>query len=383
MSERKLNIAIVGLGFGAEFIPIYQRHTGANMYAICQRTKEKLDQIGSAFGIEKRYANFTDLIKDPKVDVVHINSPIHLHAPQSIAALKAGKHVACTVPAATSVEDCREIVNAANAAHKNYMMMETAIYTREFLFVRELRDSGKLGRIQFMRGAHQQEMAGWPGYWEGLPPMHYATHAVSPCLALVRGEAEYVSCFGSGRIEDRLIAKYGSPFAVESALFKVRNQQLAFEVTRSLFETARQYVESFDVYGDKVAFEWTQIENEQPVIHVGEKPERVTVPDYARLLPAPIQRFTTKGVYDEGHAHLSFIQGGGHGGSHPHLVHEFVSSVVEGRASFPDVYQSVNWTCAGICAHESAMQEGRKVALPDFRGDSAASGNTYTSGAQK
>ena len=185
---------------------------------------------------------------------MHINSPIHLHAPQSIAALKAGKHVACTVPAATTVDECREIVNAATAARKNYMMMETAIYTREFLFVRELRDSGKLGRIQFMRGAHQQEMAGWPGYWEGLPPMHYATHAVSPCLALVRGEAEYVSCFGSGRIEDRLIAKYGSPFAVESALFKVRNQQLAFEVTRSLFETARQYVESFDVYGDKVAF---------------------------------------------------------------------------------------------------------------------------------
>ena len=74
------------------------------------------------------------------MDAVHINSPIHLHAPQSIAALQAGKHVACTVPAATSVEECREIVKAANAAGKNYMMMETAIYTREFLFVRELRD---------------------------------------------------------------------------------------------------------------------------------------------------------------------------------------------------------------------------------------------------
>ena len=372
MSREKINVAIVGLGFGKEFIPIYQDHPNTNMYAICQRTKQKLEEVGGQYKVSKRYENFEELIQDPNVDAVHINSPIHLHAPQSIAALKAGKHVACTVPAATSVEDCRAIVNAANAARKNYMMMETAIYTREFLYVRELRDSGRLGRIQFMRGAHQQEMAGWPGYWEGLPPMHYATHAVSPCLALVRGEAEYVSCFGSGRIEDRLIAKYGSPFAVESALFKVRNQQLAFEVTRSLFETARQYVESFDVYGDKVAFEWAQIENEQPVIHAGENPERVTVPDYARLLPAPIQRFTTKGVYDEGNAHLSFIQGGGHGGSHPHLVHEFVSSVVEGRASFPNVYQSVNWTCAGICAHESAMQDGRKVALPDFRGESAA-----------
>jgi predicted dehydrogenase len=340
------------------------------MYAICQRTVGALNEVGEQYDVEKRYESFDELIRDPAVDAVHINSPIHLHAPQAIAALKAGKHVACTVPAATTIDECRAIVDAAVASGLNYMMMETAIYAREFLFVRELYDTGKLGRIQFMRGSHQQEMAGWPGYWEGLPPMHYATHAISPCLALVRGEADFVTCLGSGRIADTLAGKYGSPFAVESALFKVRNEDLAFEVTRSLFETARQYRESFDVYGDKAAFEWAQIENEQPVIHVGEQPERTGVPDYARLLPEPIQRFTTKGVYDEKHAHLSFTQGGGHGGSHPHMVHEFLSSIVDGRPSFPDVYQSVNWTCAGICAHESAMQAGRKIQLPDFRNDS-------------
>jgi len=75
---------------------------------------------------------------------------------------------------------------------------------------------------------------------------------------------------------------------------------------------------------------------------------------------APVNR-------DAEHAHLSFIQGGGHGGSHPHLVHEFVSSVVEGRPSLPDLYQSLNWTCAGICAHESAMRGGEIVRLPEFR----------------
>src|SRR5260370_16770095 len=172
------------------------------------------------------------------------------------------------------------------------MMMETAIYTREFLFVRELRDSGRLGRIQFMRGSHQQEMAGWPGYWECLATMHYATHAVSRCLAIVRGEAEYVSCFGSGRIEDRLVARYGSPFAVETALFKVRNQQLAFEVTRSLFETARQYRESFDAYGDKTAFEWSQIDDEPPVIHFPHHPQLATIPVHPHLLPPPTHHFT-------------------------------------------------------------------------------------------
>jgi predicted dehydrogenase len=366
MNQSRINVAIVGLGFGKEFIPIYQHHPNANMYAICQRAKEKLDEVGDQFGVARRFTNFDELIEDPQVEAVHINTPIHLHAPQSIAALRAGKHVACTVPAATTIEECREIVRAAVESGRNYMMMETAIYTREFLYVRELLDSGQLGRIQFMRACHQQEMAGWPEYWEGLPPMHYATHAVSPCLALVRGEAEYVACFGSGRIADRLIAKYGSPFAVESALFKVRDQPIAFEVTRSLFETARQYIESFDVYGDKASFEWTRIEGEEPIVHRGEKPERVKVPDFAHLLPPPIRRFTTKGVYDAEHAHLSFIQGGGHGGSHPHLVHEFVSSIVEGRRPFPDVYQSVNWSCAGICAHESAMRGGEIVRLPIF-----------------
>jgi predicted dehydrogenase len=366
MSREKLNVAIVGLGFGKEFIPIYQAHPNTVMYAICQRTTSALREVGEHFRIENLYDSFEELLGDPEIDAVHINSPIHLHASQSIAALRAGKHVACTVPAATSIDECREIVKAAKDSRKNYMMMETSIYTREFLFVRELRDTGKLGRIQFMRGCHQQEMAGWPGYWEGLPPMHYATHAVSPCLALANGEAEFVSCFGSGHIAPRLVSKYGSPFAVESALFKIREKGLCFEVTRSLFETARQYIESFDVYGEFQSFEWTRIENDQPIVHTGEQPERVTVPDYARLLPEPIRRFTKKGVYDDEHAHLSFIQGGGHGGSHPHLVHEFVSSIIEKRPSFPDVYKSVNWTCAGICAHQSAMHCGEIIKLPVF-----------------
>ena len=110
MARNKINIAIVGLGFGAEFIPIYQRHPNANMYAICQRNAEKLNQIGDEFKIEKRYTDYDELLKDPAIDAVHINTPIPDHAVQSIKALKAGKHVACTVPMATTVEECRQIV---------------------------------------------------------------------------------------------------------------------------------------------------------------------------------------------------------------------------------------------------------------------------------
>ena len=369
---KTLNIAIVGLGFGAEFIPIYQRHPNAVMYAICQRTEAKLNQIGDAFGIDTRYTNYDDLLADPNVDAVHINSPIPNHAEQSIKALRAGKHVACTVPMATSVEDCAEIVRACRESGKKYMMMETVVYSREFLFVKELHETGQLGRVQFLKASHQQDMDGWPDYWPGLPPMHYATHCVGPVAGLLRLEAEYVSCFGSGTIRSDLAAIHNSPFAIESAHIKFKDSDLSAHVYRSLFDVARQYRESFEVYGDKQSFEWQLMEHESPVIHTAKKPEpeipeTVTVPDYAHLLPAEIQRFTTKGVYDADDArHLSFTQGGGHGGSHPHLAHEFITAILTDRDPFPNAMQSANWTSVGILAHESAMRGGEIIRLPEF-----------------
>src|SRR5436190_21423348 len=374
----KIRVGIVGLGFGAEFIPIYQRHPNAEMYAICRRDRKELDACGDRFGVAARYTSYDDLLADPNVDAVHIHSPIADHAPQAIAALKAGKHVASTVPAATTIDECRQIVEWQRKSGKVYMMMETVVYSREYLFVKSLYDAGELGRIQFMRGSHQQDMEGWPGYWEGFPPMHYATHCVSPCLALVGKHAEHVVCHGSGRIEEHLIPKYGSPFAIETATFKLRDSDVVAEVTRSLFDTARQYRESFDAYGSKKSFEWQQVEGEEPVIHTKSTPEhpipepeipqRVAVPDYADRLPEPIRRFTTKGVYSlgEGEQHLSFTQGGGHGGSHPHLVHAFLSAVREERPALPDAETSANWTMVGICAHESAMKGGEKVPIPRF-----------------
>jgi len=367
MSE-PIRVAIVGLGFGAEFIPIYQGHPGAELYAICQRSADKLNAIGDAFEIAQRTTDFAELLRDESIDAIHINTPIHLHASQTIAALEAGKHVGCTVPMATSVDECRRICAAQRANRKHYMMFETTVYSREFLYVKELRDSGRLGRIQFLRAAHQQEMAGWPGYWEGLPPMHYATHCVGPVLAMAQAETEYVSCFGSGRIDEPLIAKYGSPFAIETCHMKLRDSDLSAEITRSLFNTSREYVESFDVYGSKMTFEWQQLEADQPVVFRGEQGARTDIPDYAGLLPEGIAAYTTRGVYDDDeNRHLSFTQGSGHGGSHPHLAHEFISALQEDRAPFPDAPSSANWTSTGILAHESAMQGGRIIPVPDFR----------------
>lgn len=372
MSKKKINVAIIGLGFGAEFIPIYKKHPDANLVAICQRTQSKLDEIGNAFGIEKRFTSYDELLKDPDIDAVHINTPIPDHGIQSIKALKAGKHVACTVPMATTVEECEEIVKLTKEKGLTYMMMETVVYAREFLYMKELYDKGELGKVQFLKASHQQDMDGWPNYWPGLPPMYYATHCVGPVLGLFRGEAAYVSCFGSGTIREELHPHYNSPYAVETTHIKLRNSDVSAHVYRSLFDVARQYRESFEVYGSKKSVEWPLIEGKPLVVHTAKRPEpeipeEVECPDYAKYLPKEIQHFTTKGVYDaDEHQHLSFTQGAGHGGSHPHLVHEFMAALKENRQPYPNATQSANITCVGILAHESAKQGGKIIALPEF-----------------
>ena len=364
------NVALVGLGFGAEFIPIYQAHPSANVLAICRRREDELNRTGDSFGIERRYTRYDDVLADPEVDFVHINSPISDHAAMSLKALDAGKHVMCTVPMATTIEECRQIVEKTRATGLKYMMAETVVYSREFLFIRDLYRRGQLGRIQHLAASHPQDMDGWPEYWRRMIPMHYATHVVSPCLGLIDGRAEYVSCFGSGSVRDDIAAESGNSFAVESCHIKVKDHDLTAHVWRFLYDVARQYRESFDVYGTKKSFEWTLVENEPHIIHTATKaeceiPEKIEVPDFAGLLPEPIQRFTQPAeIYDSDH--LSFVQGGGHGGSHPHLVHEFLSALVEDRDPWPDAVTSANWTCVGLCAHESALRGGEIVHLPDF-----------------
>lgn len=365
--DHVFNVAIVGLGFGAEFIPIYQAHPNANLVAVCQRTEDKLNKIAKDWNIPKAYTDYDELLKDPEIDIIHLNTPPFTHADMTVAGLRAGKHVGCTIPMALTVEDCKRIVDAQKETGKQYMMMETVVYSREFLYVKQLYDEGVLGKIQFIRGSHQQDMTGWPEYWEGLPPLLNATHAISPCLTINGDQAEYVECLGSGTIDPSMHSRYGSPFSVETTHIKFKDSDLAAEVTRSLYGLSRQYRESFDIYGSKKSFEWSLIADEKHVLHTGEVAEHIDIPDFADRLPKEIQKFTHAFVYDdEENTHLSFVQGSGHGGSHPHLVQEFLSALIEERDPYPDAVSGANITCSGILSHQSALKGGERIYLPEW-----------------
>lgn len=378
MSERRINVALVGLGFGSAFISSYQKHPDVAELTLCDADPARLDKLAAEFGVARTRATLDEVLADPSIDAVHLNSGIPDHARQTIACLEAGKHVGCTVPMATSIDDLRAIIAAVRRSGRRYMMMETQYYAREFLFARELQAQGVFGALQFLRGAHYQDMENWPAYWAGLPPMWYATHAIAPCLAIANTRATSVRCLGSGYLRPELQQQYGNPYPIETAIFTLeREVPLAMEVTRALFHSARGYAESFNIYGEDAMLEAPQIHKEAPVLFklpaLGAQPgprravaERVYVPDYAHLLPEPLRELTGAAKADGRGEHFSVVHGGGHGGSHPHLVHELVRCIVEDRRPAIDEIKGADWCAPGICAHESALQHGREVTIPRF-----------------
>ncbi len=141
--SKTVNVAMIGLGFGAEFIPIYQAHPQANVYAVCRRNEAELHKVGDRFEIEKRFTSYEDVLADPDIDFVHINSPIPDHAWMSLRALDAGKHVMCTVPMATTIDECRQIVEKVKETSLKYSL---TVRQQALLFCKFWSDLGRKDR---------------------------------------------------------------------------------------------------------------------------------------------------------------------------------------------------------------------------------------------
>lgn len=382
MSDGKINVAVVGLGFGEDFVPLYQAHPGVGEVAIVEPSDERRDGVGDRHGITTRYATYEEVLADKKWDAVHIAAPVSFHADYSIAALSAGKHCACAVPMATELSEIDAVVEAERASGKNYMMMETTVYSREYRAIEKLYRSGKLGELTMYRGFHIQNLDGYPPYWLGYPPMKYLTHALSPILHLTGSSVKEVVAYGTGRLTKDRIGPYDNPFPAEVGLFQLDNSDVVANITMSFFQAARSYQEGYSVYGEQASVEWPDLEG-RPMRMFQMQDEDPNAPttglrgrrsSFATLrpddgvdeLPTELIRFAHDYQLTPADGAPTMKKLAEHGGSHPHLVHEFVSSVNEGRKPAIDATRAAAWTAPGICAHESALNKGKLTAVPQW-----------------
>ena len=383
---QKINIAVVGLNFGSSFVPSYKFHPNVGEVTICDLNTELVTRVGDRWGIDKRYGSLEEVLADESIDAVHLLTNITSHVDQSVAVLEANKHCACAVPMSLSIEGVERIIAAQQASGKTYMLAESVIFTRNYLYVKRMIDSGEMGHIQFIRGAHYQDMEGWPAYWKGMPPMFYGTHALAPAFAATNGRAKRVVCFGSGKMREQLHKPYGNPFPMQTALFEMEDGTLA-EITRTLFNNPRGYTEAFTISGENVTFETGQLDTDLPVVWrykdngvfdpemkletfttMGREvtEDRIDPVDQLENLPEEIRPFTRSHTVTSAADPDDVFDYATIGGFHPHLVDEFVTSVIENRAPQFDVYRSADLTAACLTAHESAMAGGKEVLIPRF-----------------
>ena len=160
-------IGIIGCGKIAQVrhLPEYAANPDVQIAALTDLNEERTRELASRYGA-KAYASAVELLADPSIDAVSICSANNSHAEMTIAALKAGKHVLCEKPMATTLEDCEAMARTARQAGKLLMIDQNQRLAPAHQKAREWINAGKIGRpLTFRtRFAH-----GGPETWSADP----------------------------------------------------------------------------------------------------------------------------------------------------------------------------------------------------------------------
>ena len=151
MSGSEIGLGVIGMGPAnmASTLMLLHEQPGLRfrVRAICARRADVLEQTARRFGVPAWTTDHRQLAARDDVDVVGVYSPDHLHAQHCIAALERGKHVVCTKPMVTSLEDARRLVRLVGEKGVKFLVGQTMRFDRQFLAARKLFDDGDLGRL--------------------------------------------------------------------------------------------------------------------------------------------------------------------------------------------------------------------------------------------
>ncbi len=168
-SGKKLGWCIVGLGRISmnEFMPGVAMSNTGKLVALVSGHREKAERQAAMYNVPSPsiydYTNFDEIAANKDIDAVYIALPNSMHAEYTIRAAHAGKHVLCEKPMATSLEDCRKMIDACRKKKVKLMIAYRCQYQPVHLKAIELIRSGALGQVQEIEGAFGFDIA--PGEW--------------------------------------------------------------------------------------------------------------------------------------------------------------------------------------------------------------------------
>lgn len=147
-------IGVIGAGMGANMLPVNSTNLPFQVVSIsADKNVERLQALQAANPGLKISTDYHDITDDPEIDVVGVFSPDALHFEHCKAALENGKHVICTKPLVTKLEDAEELVRLVDEKKVKFLVGQTMRYEPQFASVKRMYDDGELGEA-FMAEAH-------------------------------------------------------------------------------------------------------------------------------------------------------------------------------------------------------------------------------------
>ncbi len=139
---------VIGLGwFGEIHADTLAQMPGIELAGLCTRRPERLQELGDQYDVTGRYADYQELLADPSIDAVSITTHLHDHRDIAVAALRAGKHVFLEKPMAPTVEDCNQIIQAAQESDGLFMVGHIFRFDPRVALAKQSIDEGRLGLI--------------------------------------------------------------------------------------------------------------------------------------------------------------------------------------------------------------------------------------------
>jgi predicted dehydrogenase len=155
---KTIRTAIFGTGFmGRVHLEAVRRLEFVEAAAIAGRNLEAARRLGAGFSIPTITADYRDVLRDPTIDAVHICTPNAQHFSMAKDALRAGKHVLCEKPLATSVEEAAELVSLASRQGLRHGICHNIRFYPMVQQMCAMREAGELGEILVVQGTYFQD----------------------------------------------------------------------------------------------------------------------------------------------------------------------------------------------------------------------------------
>lgn len=341
-------VGVIGLRRGRSLLRVFQQREDTQVVAACDADDARLQTVSDEFEVPQRYATYEDLL-GADVDAIVIATPAPLHAEHTVMALEAGHHVLCEVPAAFSLDECQQVVDAVERGERVYMLAENMNYVHYVRDWKERIQRGDLGDVFYAEAEYVHDcrhIMGNSDNWRAkMPPIYYCTHSLGPLLDI---------------LDDRCVSAVGMSTGCHTA-----PELGATDLEVGLFQTAKGRVLKvlcgFSLVREP-AMHWQVFYGTKGSLENGR-----TSGELAKIFcegddaPQPV----TSEAGDPNAPPEA--KSGGHGTSEFYMVDDFVRAVRDGDASPIDVFRAMDMTSPGLCAHLSAVQGGVPIAVPNHR----------------